>query len=429
MSKILKKKDCKEGKILNPETQRCVSITSPLGKKLLAKIKSPKSNSPKKVSSPKVKKEEMKVCKEGKILNPETKRCVSITSAIGKKLLAKKKLSDETAFVKSLSSLSPLVLSKEKGDLKKNIIKHIGILRDYEKMKNHTYKARAYTSVLAQLFAYKEPILTYEAFAANIKAGDRINHKVKELIDTGKIKYEEENINQNSGFNFQKELMNIYGIGESKIKQILDKGIKSIDELRKNTNLLNEKQKIGLAYYDDLNKRIPLEEYLKHKEILEFDLKKFKLTYEFVGSFRRGITSMGDIDLLILKNDNFDLNAYIKQLKASGYVKEILALGSVKFSGIVKLDGKSTARQVDILIAPPEEYYYSLLYFTGSAEFNVGLRNFLKNKYNISLSEHGFKEPIIKIPTMKSEQEIFNFFNLNYIEPKKRKVFFNPEFQ
>jgi len=414
MSKPLKNKDCKEGKILNPETNRCVSVNSPLGKKLLGKVKSP-------VKSP-VESPLKKDCKEGKILNPETNRCVSVNSPLGKKLVAR----SANPYVSSLSSL--ITKPRPKGDLKKDIIKHIGILRDYEKMKNHTYKARAYTSVLAQLFAFKEPILTYEAFAANIKAGDRINLKIKELIDTGKIKYEEENINQNSGFNFQKELMNIYGIGESKIKQILEKGIKTIDELRQNTHLLNEKQKIGLLYYDDLNKRIPREEYLKHKEILEYDLKKFNLNYEFVGSFRRGITSMGDIDLLILKDDNFDLPAYIKQLKATGYIKEVLALGAVKFSGIVKLDSKATARQVDILIAPPEEYYYSLLYFTGSAEFNVGFRNYLKNKYGVSLSEHGFKENTIKIPPMKTEEQIFDFFNLRFIEPKDRKVFYPPEF-
>ena len=98
----------------------------------------------------------------------------------------------------------------------------------------------------------------------------------------------------------------------------------------------------------------------------------------------------------------------------------------MKFSGIIKLEN-NPARQVDILISPPEKYYYSLLYFTGSAEFNIGLRNFIKNKYGISLSEHGFKEEYIKIPTMNSEKDIFNFFNLRFVEPEKRKVFFVPK--
>ena len=135
---------------------------------------------------------------------------------------------------------------------------------------------------------------------------------------------------------------------------------------------------------------------------------------------------MGDIDFLVMKNDNFDLPSYIKNLKDSGYIREILALGKVKFSGIVKLDDDSIARQVDILVAPESEYYYSLLYFTGSAEFNVGMRNFIKNKYGISLSEHGFDKDSIKIPLMTKEKEIFDFFNIRYVEPEKRKVFYPP---
>jgi DNA polymerase beta len=418
-------KTCKDGEIFNPKTKKCVSLKSAIGKRLLA------AQQPKKSSSPTI-----KTCKDGEIFNPKTKKCVSLKSAIGKRLLAAQqpKKSSSSSSSKKLQSphdvkISALSILKSipepMEDLKKSIIKHIAILRDFENMNNNYFKARAYTSVLAQLYACKTPITSYEDYLANVKAGEKINHKVKELIDTGKISYEERNINKNDLFNFQTELRNIYGIGESKIKQLLEKGIKSLDELRANTHLLNEKQKIGLMYYEDLNKRIPLDEYLKHKEILESDLIRLDLTYNFVGSFRRGSHSMGDIDILIMKDSKFNLDNYIERLKTLGYIRETLALGNVKFSGIVKIDNKSPARQVDILISPPEEYYFSLLYFTGSAEFNVGLRNYIKNKYNVSLSEHGIKEGAIKIPIMKTEADIFDFFNLKFVEPHKRKVFYN----
>ena len=190
---------------------------------------------------------------------------------------------------------------------------------------------------------------------------------------------------------------------------------------------MNDKQKIGLQYYDDLEKLIPKDEYNKHIKIIEKELKKYgNMTYDFVGSFRRGHINMGDIDLLIKKNDKFKLDEFVKELKKNGYIIEILALGDVKFSGIVKIDKTGIYRRLDILISPEEEYYYSLLYFTGSGDFNIGLRNYIKTKYNISLSEHGIKEGIIKIPKMNSEEEIFKFFNLKYVEPAKRKVFFIP---
>ena len=341
-------------------------------------------------------------CPPEKILNPKTNRCISIKSAMGKKLL----------------------LLKNK-DLKSSIIKHLTTIRNYENINKNKYKAIAYSKVLNQLYNYSGIINNYDDFIKNIKVGDRIALKVKQLIDDGVIKYEEEKIKTDKNFKIQLELKKIYGIGDAKIKELIENGIKSINDLEKNKHLLNKKQLLGLQYYKELNERIPLDEYMKHKEILEKDLKKIR--YEFVGSFRRGNNSMGDIDILIMKDDNFKLNDYISKLKKMGYVKEILAIGDVKFGGIVKLDANSSARKLDILISPPEEYFYSLLHFTGSAEFNVGLRDYLKNKYGLSLSEHGFKDKIIKIPEMKSEKDIFDFFNLNYIEPSKRKIFYNPQ--
>ena len=366
-----------------------------------------------------------KPCPEGQIRNPITKRCVKIDGTIGKKIIAEMKAKEKkqkSKLIKKSSSPSP---KPKKGDLKKSIIKHLAIIRDYEKINGNIYKIRAYNSVLAQLYAYDGEIHNYKDFIDNIKAGDKINLKVKELMDTNKISYED-NIKKDENYYFIQELRKIYGIGESNIEKILKAGIKSIDDLKENTHLLNDKQKIGLKYYKDLNKRIPRDEYLKHKNILEKDLKGKDLTYDFVGSFRRESSNMGDIDFLVMKSDDFDLPSYIKNLRDSGYIREVLALGKVKFSGIVKLEEDSIARQVDILVAPENEYYYSLLYFTGSAEFNVGMRNFIKNKYGISLSEHGFDKDSIKIPMMKKEKEIFDFFNIKYVEPEKRKVFYPP---
>jgi hypothetical protein len=53
------------------------------------------------------------------------------------------------------------------------------------------------------------------------------------------------------------------------------------------------------------------------------------------------------------------------------------------------------------------------------------MRNYIKQKFNLSLSEHGIKEGGKEIPEMKSEKDIFDFFNIKYVEPSKRKIFFN----
>jgi hypothetical protein len=95
-------KVCPEDKVLNPPTNRCVSKTGSIGKKILKKnTKKDKSKS----KSP----DKPKVCPEDKVLNPPTNRCVSKTGSIGKKILKesqKKKPSEPKEKPKKKSSES-----------------------------------------------------------------------------------------------------------------------------------------------------------------------------------------------------------------------------------------------------------------------------------------------------------------------------------
>ena len=309
-------------------------------------------------------------------------------------------------------------------NFKFEIIEHLINIRNYLKQMNEYYKVQAYNKVLIQLYGLKEPIYNYNDFIRNIKAGERINNKIKELIETGIINYEKENIILDDIYNFKQELSEIYGIGKVKTDEIIANGITSIEQLKENQHLLNNKQKIGLLYYNDIKKRIPLDEFKLHKKLIENDLKKYDIIYDFVGSYRRGSETMGDIDLIIMDDRRFNLISYINDIRNRGYILETLGLGKHKFMGIVRI-GNNPARRLDILIAPKKEYYYSLLYFTGSADFNVGFRNYVKSNYNISLSEHGIKglkdEPIIN-----SEKDIFDYFKIPYLKPKDRKIFIIP---
>jgi len=347
------------------------------------------------------------ICPSNKIYNPKTKRCVLKTSVIGKKLL-----------------------EQQKPSLKTKIIIELSKIRDYEARLGNFYKSKAYENVIVQFKSLNKEINNYNDVEKYIKVGEKIGLKIKSLIETGKINYEYD-LENNSLYKFKQDLKDVYGIGDKKANELYNKGIRSISKLLKNDHLLNDKQKIGLKYYKDIEKRIPLDEYLLHKKVIEKELKKIpNLTYQFVGSFRRGNKDMGDIDVIIKEPSpkvyltaSEEYKNFINKLTENGYIKEILASGKVKFGGIVKLDDKYPARRLDILVSPEHEYYYSLLYFTGSADFNVGFRNHIKNKYNISLSEHGFKEEFIKIPQMKSEKDIFDFFNIKYLEPKDRIKF------
>ena len=304
---------------------------------------------------------------------------------------------------------------------KKIIIDNLIIIRDYENYKNEKYKVKAYSNVINNILIYKDDIKDINDLNKIEGIGKSIFEKIKELYETGQISYIEKNINNDNIYAFKQELLNIYGIGPVKANKIVDSGIKSIDDLKKHLNILNDKQRIGIKYYNDLKKRIPLDEYKKHISILNKDLKKNKLTFDFVGSYRRGSKSMGDIDVLIMDNPKFNFKEYISKLIDSNYIIEVLAFGKTKFMGIVKLPNE-TVRRLDILIAPINEYYYSLLYFTGSNIFNIGFRHYVKINFDLSLSEHGFGKNINY--SIKSEEDIFKFLKLNYVKPKKRESFY-----
>ena len=303
---------------------------------------------------------------------------------------------------------------------KETIIKNLEIIRDYERFNKDVFKVKAYDNVINNILIYPKEISKLDDLKDINGIGKSIHEKIKELFETGKISYIINNINNDKLYKFKKELINVYGIGPSNIEKIIETGITSITQLKKNIFCLNDKQKLGLKFYKDLKKRIPLKEFKEHMKIIEKDLlAKKEIKYDFVGSYRRGKKSMGDIDIIIMETPKFNLKSYIDSLNTLGYIKGILALGKNKFMGIVQLDDKH-ARRLDILIAPVDEYYYSLLYFTGSNIFNIGMRSYVKNKFGLSLSEHGFDK---NKPIIKSEKDIFEYLKLKYVEPKNRTNF------
>jgi tRNA A-37 threonylcarbamoyl transferase component Bud32 len=81
--------ECPKGKIMNPNTGRCVKKDGKIGKELL-KSKSKRS---KKVSKSR-RKSNIKVCPNGTIMNPKTGRCVKKDGKIGQELLKSRRKSN-----------------------------------------------------------------------------------------------------------------------------------------------------------------------------------------------------------------------------------------------------------------------------------------------------------------------------------------------
>lgn len=343
-----------------------------------------------------------KICKDGKVVNPRTGRCIKKENL--EKQLQKDLINDKNP--------------------NKNIISNLKILQEYEIINKEPYKANAYEKVIEEIELYDKPIKAQDDIKEIKGIGKKIEDKIMEYLETGKMNAVER-VLQDPKYILGKKLLGVYGIGPVKIGELVNT-LSSFDELKNRTELLNEKQKIGLLYHDDMQKRIPMEEGKKHFKLLEKTFKSINkdIEFEMVGSYRRKNKDMGDIDILIKNRKDIDLKLIINILQSSGYILESLASGKNKFMGICKLSSELPARRIDILIAEPEYYYFALLYFTGSYTFNIYMRRIALQK-GLSLSEYGIKDNKTKkmIDTsniIHSEEDIFKYLDIQYVVPSKR---------
>lgn len=304
------------------------------------------------------------------------------------------------------------------------IIDNLRILADYERINKEPFKVKAYEKVIDSIELYDKEIDSVEDIKLLKGVGKKIEDKIVEFLASGHIA-EVENVLKDPKYILGNKLKSIYGVGPAKITELMTK-IKDFEELKEHPELLNDKQKIGLQYYDDMNTRIPIVEGRQHYKIVKKLLKDGMgdAEFEFVGSFRRKNKTMGDIDILIKdRGDGIVLKDIIKRFVATSYVIETLALGKNKFMGLCRLSPELPARRIDILLADPSHYYFALLYFTGSYNFNIYMRKIALKK-GLSLSEYGFKDSkgimIDTSDTIHSEEDIFAYLDIPFVAPEKR---------
>jgi len=380
-----------------------------------------------------------KVCPEGKVVNPLTGRCINI-KALEKKMKKIEKAANaanaaaDAPAAKAQDDTSPIIVQPENN---KKLIDNLRILADYERINKEPFKVKAYEKVIGSIELLDKNIETLEDIKLLKGVGKKIEDKIIEFLNTGNIS-EVVGVLNDPKYILGNKLKGIYGVGPAKITELMTK-IENFEELKEHPELLNDKQKIGLKYYDDMNSRIPMAEGKQHLKVVGKILNNLYsdgggIEFEFVGSFRRKNKDMGDIDILIKNRKGLVLKDIIKQLEDKSYIIEKLAQGNNKFMGICRLSPELPARRIDILIADPSYYYFALLYFTGSYNFNIYMRKIALTK-GLSLSEYGFKPAtganattgvatykniIDTSDTINSEEDIFKYLGMTYVEPHRR---------
>ena len=180
---------------------------------------------------------------------------------------------------------------------------------------------------------------------------------------------------------------------------------------------LTSAQRIGLEHFDDLKLRIPRNEIDEIKQKISDNIPE-NVLWEITGSYRRNELESGDIDLL-LKSNTVNLSFIIAKLVKSGLIIGELARGASKFMGIARLNSETPARRIDILVVPETSWAYALFYFTGSARFNVLVRQ-RAIKMGYRLNEYGMTNSQGFSFLASTEEEIFEHLNMEYLTPEER---------
>ena len=298
------------------------------------------------------------------------------------------------------------------------------------KANGEPFKVRAYVQAINKLKQNIQVISTIDDIKL-YKFGKSIHEKSCWLLQNDKNLPEIEDMS--ATVSFIEELTTIHNIGVSKAKELVNKhNIKSISELREHLDLLNDKQKIGLKYHEHMQQRIPRAEIVLHECLIRKTITNFHKTSqcEIVGSYRRQALDSGDIDVIVSFSDNKVPANFMKKLIQ--HFQEIMyipsdgtfALGNKKFMGMCKLPNESTFRRIDILITSLKEYPFAMLYFTGSGDFNVKMREYANtigyslNEKNLTKIENNEEISV----TMYEEKDIFDFLKIQYLLPRDRSA-------
>lgn len=299
----------------------------------------------------------------------------------------------------------------------------------YKQDSSLKFKYSAINKAIVYIKQYPYEIKSGEYAKENISnIGKGIAERIDEIISTGTLS-ELSKLSKQQGQpidNPVEILKSITGVGDTRAQKLVKMGITTISEYKKAIKEGRVKSThhidIGLKYYDNLKERIPREEIDNLKKVIDVELKNIDsdMIYDICGSYRRGKKTCGDIDVLITnpKNNVSYLGVLVNRLTKKGFlIDHLTSHGDKKYMGICKGN-----RRIDIRYVEYTAYYAALIYFTGSKNFNIQIRN-KAIELGYSLNEYGLKDKKSnKLIILHSEKEIFELLGIEYVRPEERDI-------
>ncbi|MBI1372785.1 MAG: DNA polymerase/3'-5' exonuclease PolX [Phycisphaera sp.] len=233
-------------------------------------------------------------------------------------------------------------------------------------------------------------------------------------------------------------MLDVPGLGPKKVATLWhDGGVESIEDLKAKIDAgeLTDLPRMGAKTLDNIRKslefmassagRANIGDAMPRALAIVEAMKSVKgvTRIDYAGSLRRGRETIGDIDILCACDDpDTQAEAIGEAFRSLDIVTEVLAAGATKSS--VRIEG---AMQVDLRVVRTDRYGAALLYFTGSKDHNVKLRE-RAIKQELRLNEYGLwhsgddkDDPKARPVAAKTEEDIYKNLHLAWIAPEMRE--------
>lgn len=270
--------------------------------------------------------------------------------------------------------------------------------------------------------------------------------QIQEIVSTGKLS-KLEHFETDEKVRTITLFGEVWGIGPATALRLYEKGYRTLDDLQKEESLTHA-QKLGLKYFDDIKQRIPRNEVQDMESLLKKAGEDILPGVDILcgGSFRRGKSSCGDMDIVITHPDGKShrgfLPKYVKHLKDMKFLREDLIFsthseegtdsGVDTYFGLCTYPGRELRHRIDLKVYPRDIYAFGLIAWTGNDVLNRRLRLLAESK-GFRLDDTGLYPStqgsggkrgargtaILKFDT---EKEVFEFLGFPWLEPHERNL-------
>ncbi|XP_015271424.1 PREDICTED: DNA polymerase lambda [Gekko japonicus] len=330
--------------------------------------------------------------------------------------------------------------SSERKKINQNqcITEKLEVLAKAYSVQGDKWRALGYSKAINALKSYPKPVTSYQEACKIPGIGKQMAEKIMEILESGHLR-KLDHINEN--VSVLEVFSNIWGAGVKTAQLWYQQGFRTLDDIRTKASLTSQ-QAIGLKHYNDFLERMPREEAAEIEQTVREAARSINpgLVCMACGSFRRGKSTCGDVDVLVTHPDGHShqgvFSKLLNSLRKTGFLTDDLVSqedngNQKKYLGVCRLPGPDCChRRLDIIVVPYSEFACALLYFTGSAHFNRSMRALAKTK-GMSLSEHALSSGVTRgpgglktvsgviLPTV-TEKDVFVHLGLPYREPHER---------